>query len=183
MTNRSRPRRMMSDINVVPYIDVMLVLLVIFMITAPLITQGVKIDLPQAPAEVIQPSEQEPIVISINAVGETFIDVGENPDQPVVTTELISRLRSILKFRPDTEVLIKGESSAPQYFESVFTFHHTRLVVAPVAVLQLARFQSPITDNQAMRDTDQLCVRKLDARTNVTIVEQDLEAHGLEFFV
>lgn len=109
MTSHRRQRRMMSDINVVPYIDVMLVLLIIFMITAPLITQGVKIDLPQAPAEVIQPSKQEPIVVSINAGGEVFIDVGESPEQPVAAEEMITRLKAILKLKPDTEVLIKGD--------------------------------------------------------------------------
>ena len=62
-------RKLMSEINVVPYIDVMLVLLIIVMITAQLITQGVKIDLPQAPSEVLPPSENEPVIVSVEADG------------------------------------------------------------------------------------------------------------------
>ena len=72
---RRRRQRLMSEINVVPYIDVMLVLLIIFMITAPLITQGVKIDLPQAPSEVVPPSQQEPVMITVDSKGSIFIDV------------------------------------------------------------------------------------------------------------
>jgi biopolymer transport protein TolR len=106
---RNRDRRMMSDINVVPYIDVMLVLLIIFMITAPLITQGVKIALPQAPSEVLPPSDQEPVVVSVDARGNTYIDIGETPDQPVSDQILVNRIAAVLKYRPQTEVLVEGD--------------------------------------------------------------------------
>ena len=76
-------RRLMSEINVVPYIDVMLVLLIIFMITAPLISQGVKIDLPQAPSELLPPSDNEPVIVTVDAGGSVFVDFGEDPDKPV----------------------------------------------------------------------------------------------------
>ena len=102
-------RRMMADINVVPYIDVMLVLLIIFMITAPLITQGVNIDLPQVPSKVIDPSDNEPVIVSVDDAGQVFIDVGENPEAPVDNQELVTRVAAIHRYRPEVEVLIEGD--------------------------------------------------------------------------
>jgi len=99
----------MSDINVVPYIDVMLVLLIIFMITAPLITQGVKIDLPQAPSEVIPPSEAEPVMVTVDANGAMYIDYGDNPDAAIDETTLVTRVAGLLKYRPDTQFLVQGD--------------------------------------------------------------------------
>ena len=107
--SRGGRRRMMAEINVVPYIDVMLVLLIIFMVTAPLITQGVKIDLPQAPSEVLPPSDNEPVIVAVNAAGSVFVDVGDAPDQPVDDDALVTRIAAVLKYRPQTEVLIEGD--------------------------------------------------------------------------
>ena len=104
---------MMSDINVVPYIDVMLVLLIIFMITAPLITQGVRIDLPQAPSEVLPPSDEEPVVVTVDAEGNTYIDIGESPDSPVSDDDLFTRVAAVIKYRPEVEVLVKGDRGVP----------------------------------------------------------------------
>jgi biopolymer transport protein TolR len=86
----------MSEINVVPYIDVMLVLLIIFMVTAPLITQGVKIDLPQAPSEVLPPSDDEPVVVSVDAQGLVYVDIGETPDQAIDDDTLVTRIAAVL---------------------------------------------------------------------------------------
>ena len=108
---RPRGRRMMSDINVVPYIDVMLVLLIIFMITAPLITQGVNIDLPQAPSEVLPPTELEPVVVSIDGAGRVYVDISEKPDEPVDDQTLLTRVAAVLKYRPKTDILVEGDSS------------------------------------------------------------------------
>jgi biopolymer transport protein TolR len=105
---RSRPR-LMSEINVVPYIDVMLVLLIIFMITAPLITQGVKIDLPQAPSEVVPPSQQEPVMVTVDASGAIYIDYGGEPNVAVEEQTLITRVGGLLKYRPDIQFLVKGD--------------------------------------------------------------------------
>jgi biopolymer transport protein TolR len=99
----------MSDINVVPYIDVMLVLLIIFMITAPLITQGVKIDLPQAPSEVIPPTETEPVMVTVDAEGDFYMDYGDDPDEVVDETTLVTRVAGLLKYRPDTQFLVRGD--------------------------------------------------------------------------
>ena len=101
---------MMSEINVVPYIDVMLVLLVIFMITAPLITQGVKIDLPQAPSQVLPPSDHEPVVVSVDGEGLVYVDIGDSPAEPVTEQVLVNRIAAVLKYRPQTEVLVEGDA-------------------------------------------------------------------------
>ena len=111
MHNRQRrKRRMISEINVVPYIDVMLVLLIIFMITAPLITQGVNVELPKAPSDVLSPSELEPIIVSVDARGDVFVDISEVPDKPVDDQTLTRLLAVVLQRSPETEVLIEGDS-------------------------------------------------------------------------
>ena len=85
-----RGKRLIAEMNVVPYIDVTLVLLIIFMITAPLITQGVKVDLPQAPSQVIQPSDNEPVIVSIDPAGKIYVDLGEQPSAPIDEETLVA---------------------------------------------------------------------------------------------
>jgi biopolymer transport protein TolR len=101
----------MSEINVVPYIDVMLVLLIIFMITAPLLSQGVKVDLPQVPSEPMPPTDKEPVVVSVDAVGNFFVNYGDNQDKPVTATVLASRINALIKYQPDIPVFVKGDTS------------------------------------------------------------------------
>jgi biopolymer transport protein TolR len=117
----------MSEINVVPYIDVMLVLLVIFMVTAPLITQGVKVELPQADAEVITGETSEPVVITVDQFGDFYLDVGEEKNQPVDPETLMVRVSAVLKYNPDVPVMVKGDA----------TVHYGRVVEAMV-LLQAA---------------------------------------------
>ena len=105
--NRKRP---MSEINVVPYIDVMLVLLIIFMITAPLLSQGVKIDLPQVPSEPLPASDNDPVIVSVDAAGNFFINYGEDPDQPVSAEVLVNRVGALVKYLPKLPVLVKGDT-------------------------------------------------------------------------
>lgn len=104
-----RRKRLMSEINVVPYIDVMLVLLVIFMITAPLITQGVKVDLPEARSEVISPREQAPLIVSVDAAGRFYINYGDDPDRPVDRDVLVTRINALLRHQPGMQVLVEGD--------------------------------------------------------------------------
>jgi len=111
MSTQRRRHRPMAEINVVPYIDVMLVLLVIFMITAPLLTQGVKVDLPQAEAEPLPAEADDPVVVSINAAGEFFIDIGEGKDQPVDSSTLVTRIAALLKYKPKTPIMLKGDKN------------------------------------------------------------------------
>ena len=105
--NRKRP---MSEINVVPYIDVMLVLLIIFMITAPLLSQGVKINLPQMPSEALPANDNDPVIISVDAAGNFFINYGENQDQPVSPDVLVNRVGALIKYRPKLPILVKGDA-------------------------------------------------------------------------
>ena len=80
-----KKRKVISEINVVPYIDVMLVLLIIFMVTAPLLTQGIKVNLPQAGAEPIADSSSlTPLILSIDAQGGLYINVGDDEEKPQV---------------------------------------------------------------------------------------------------
>jgi biopolymer transport protein TolR len=107
---RSPHRRPIAEMNVVPYIDVMLVLLVIFMITAPLLTQGVKVELPQAATEVIPPQQQEPIIVSVDARGRLFLNVSEHPARPIAEKELMNRVAALLRVHPKTPVMVRGDT-------------------------------------------------------------------------
>jgi biopolymer transport protein TolR len=103
-------RKLASEINVVPYIDVMLVLLIIFMITAPLLTQGVEVELPQTSADAMGASN-EPVTLFIDAKGRFFLDIGEgSTDKPVSDDELVRRVGIFVKRRPEEMILIKGDT-------------------------------------------------------------------------
>jgi biopolymer transport protein TolR len=110
MSRQKNRRKPMSEINVVPYIDVMLVLLVIFMITAPLLTQGVDVELPQADAEPLTQQAEDPVVVSVDKAGDFYIDVGEGRDKPVSDEDLINRVRSVLKHKPKTPIMVRGDT-------------------------------------------------------------------------
>jgi biopolymer transport protein TolR len=107
--SRKKP---ISEINVVPYIDVMLVLLVIFMITAPLLSQGVKVDLPRVPAQVLPPTDDEPLIVTVDAAGQAYLNVGDLPERPVETSMLAQRVNAYLRYRPKTSVLVRGDQAA-----------------------------------------------------------------------
>ncbi len=101
---RKRRKKLMSEINVVPYIDVMLVLLVIFMITAPLLSQGVKVDLPKAAAQPVDSQDRETLVVTVDRDGRYFLD-----DRRITSEELSRKVAAILRARPQTPVLIRGD--------------------------------------------------------------------------
>jgi biopolymer transport protein TolR len=104
----------MGEINVVPYIDVMLVLLVIFMVTAPLLTQGVKVELPKAGAEPIEDvPDHPPLILSVDAAGNLYLNAGENEDEPTSGKEVVARVGAVMRNRPDTPILIKADRSVP----------------------------------------------------------------------
>ena len=108
---RTGKRKPVSEINVVPYIDVMLVLLIIFMITAPLIQQGVEIDLPQASANPMPPEQREPLVISVSKGGDFYLNIGENNDKPIEEQLLANRVAAVIKNHPQTPVLVRGDKA------------------------------------------------------------------------
>lgn len=105
-------RKPMSEINVVPYIDVMLVLLVIFMITAPLLTKGVEVDLPETSAEPMPQNPNEPIVLTVDRKGNYYLNIGDAPDKPVRNDRLKKLVSTVLKRKPDTPVLVRGDGKA-----------------------------------------------------------------------
>jgi biopolymer transport protein TolR len=116
MPQRQRRRRLMAEINVVPYIDVMLVLLIIFMITAPLLKEGVKVDLPEAGAKPIDAdflAKHEPLILTIDSRGRLFINFGQNQDQPVAESTVSSRTAALLRRDPQTPVLVKADTTVP----------------------------------------------------------------------
>lgn len=109
----AKRRRPMSEINVVPYIDVMLVLLVIFMATAPLLTQGVVVDLPDAPSEPVESDQEDPLVVSVRGDGAIFVNLGiQNADDEgtrVTIYSLEDQAGKILNARPDVPVFVKAD--------------------------------------------------------------------------
>ncbi|MEX2496445.1 MAG: protein TolR [Woeseia sp.] len=114
MATPLQKRKLMAEINVVPYIDVMLVLLIIFMVTAPLLTQGVKVELPKAGAEPIDDvPNHPPLIVSVDADGNLYMNVGDSEDEPVRSQEIIARTSSILKNRPQTPILVKADRAVP----------------------------------------------------------------------
>jgi biopolymer transport protein TolR len=106
-------KKPMSEINVVPYIDVMLVLLIIFMVTAPLLSQGIKVDLPQTLSAPLPPNEKEPVIVNVDKNGNFFINYGDDQDKPVTADVLINRVGALLKYQPDIPVLIGGDANVP----------------------------------------------------------------------
>lgn len=105
----SKKRRAVSEINVVPYIDVMLVLLIIFMITAPIVQQGVKVELPKVAANSLPPEQQEPVILTVSKTGEYYLNVGDNLKDPVTNDVVTQRVSLILKQKPETPILVRGD--------------------------------------------------------------------------
>jgi biopolymer transport protein TolR len=111
MAQTSRGRRLMGEINVVPYIDVMLVLLIIFMITAPLLTEGVKVELPKAGAEPLQPQQLKPLVLSIDRQGRLYLNVGGDPRAALDVETVAARATAALRSSPGRPVLVKADTA------------------------------------------------------------------------
>lgn len=113
VVNTRHKRRPMAEINVVPYIDVMLVLLIIFMITTPLLSQGVQVNLPQAKARTLSPEKQEPIIISVDQKGQLFLNINEDPDQVLSPDRVALRVAAEMKLATQAQqkrlVLVKGD--------------------------------------------------------------------------
>lgn len=107
---RRNKRRPMAEINVVPYIDVMLVLLVIFMVTAPMLTQGVDVELPSANAAPIQNDDQDVLIASIDAKGQYYLDVG-GKQEPIALSQIQDRVRKVLNQSPGMSVLVRSDKN------------------------------------------------------------------------
>jgi biopolymer transport protein TolR len=108
-------RRPLSEINVVPFIDVMLVLLVIFMITTPLLTQGVKVDLPKTASKALPDDQKEPLIVTVDANGNFYLNISSKPNQPItprVLSHLVStQLGANVDTSPQRPVLVRGDKN------------------------------------------------------------------------
>ena len=113
MASRGNKRRPMSEINVVPYIDVMLVLLIIFMVTAPMLMQGVKVDLPEASADPVENQDSEPLIVSIDKDGQLFLNLGSQEDQVLSLATIRDRVAKVMRNNANKPVLIWGDESVP----------------------------------------------------------------------
>ncbi|HXB18881.1 MAG TPA: protein TolR [Steroidobacteraceae bacterium] len=111
MAQTTRGRRLMGEINVVPYIDVMLVLLIIFMITAPLLTQGVKVALPRAGAEPLEAQQLKPLVLSIDRQGRLYLNIGGDPHAALDAQTVAARATAALRSNPERAVLVKADAA------------------------------------------------------------------------
>lgn len=100
-----------AEINVVPYIDVMLVLLIIFMVTAPMLTQGVKLDLPQASADPVDTADTEPMIVSVDIEGRYYINVGGNDLDPITAGDVEERIQKVLRSNPRKLILVRGDKN------------------------------------------------------------------------
>ncbi len=107
-SNKKKP---MAEINVVPYIDVMLVLLVIFMVTAPLLMQGVKVDLPKAPSAPIDKNDDEPLIVSLKSDGTYYLNLGGKQETAKPLKEIKETVAKVLRQKPTTPVLVWGDRS------------------------------------------------------------------------
>lgn len=116
--SRSRPQKLNAGMNVVPYIDVMLVLLVIFMVTAPMLTTGVDIDLPKAATKSLQQGTQLPVIVSLKADGQLYLSTQDQSDTPMTQAELIAALNALqsqpdyqLDGKPNVNVMINADQN------------------------------------------------------------------------
>jgi biopolymer transport protein TolR len=108
----SKKRRAVSEINEVPYIDVMLVLLIIFMITAPIVQQGVEIELPKVSANSLPPDQQEPVILTVSKTGDYYLNIGDDLKKPVSDDVVMQRIALVLKQKPQTPILVRGDKDA-----------------------------------------------------------------------
>ena len=125
-----RSRRAVAEINVVPYIDVMLVLLVIFMATAPLLMQGVEVDLPKADSSPVSDSDAEPLIVSIDAQARLYLNLGASDDQALSMETVKQRVATVLKRNPEKAVMVWGDSAVP-YGEVVLLMSELQDAGAP----------------------------------------------------
>lgn len=103
-------RRLLGEINVVPYIDVMLVLLIIFMVTAPLVTEGVKVNLPQASAKALSNNDNPTnVILTVDAKGRYFLNIGAHQDRPLKPQAMEARVAAVLKHNRNVRVLVRGD--------------------------------------------------------------------------
>ena len=107
--SRNKKHRPVAEINVVPYIDVMLVLLIIFMVTAPMLMQGVKVDLPEASTDPVENQDSEPLIVSIKSDGQLYLNLGGGKDQALSLATIKQRVSVVMRRSPEKPVLVWGD--------------------------------------------------------------------------
>ena len=107
--NKRVRRKPMADINVVPYIDVMLVLLIVFMVTAPLLTQGLSVELPKVVSDPLEVGKNEPIVVSVDRHGAYYLELGDKRDSAQDLSSIKALVQKVLRRSPQTPVLVNGD--------------------------------------------------------------------------
>ena len=113
MIRRQRTKRKLNaEINVVPYIDVTLVLLIIFMVTAPMLTQGVDVDLPKASSEPVETQDEEPLIVTVDSDGLYYINLGEDETVPKSAEQIAGQIQQILSVNPGKMMLVRGDRQA-----------------------------------------------------------------------
>ncbi|MCL4154207.1 UNVERIFIED_CONTAM: hypothetical protein GTU68_024567 [Idotea baltica] len=110
MKYKKHKRKLVAEINVVPYIDVMLVLLIVFMVTAPMLMQGVKVELPEAPSAPLDDKDKEPLIVSVKADGSYYLDVGNGKNVEEALPSIIDKVGKVLRQQPKTPVLVWGDA-------------------------------------------------------------------------
>jgi biopolymer transport protein TolR len=112
MARKRSKHRPMAEINVVPYIDVMLVLLIIFMVTAPMLMQGVKVELPEASTDPVENQDSEPVIVSVDASGKLFLNLGQEK-QVLSLPTIKDRVAAVMRRNPEKPVLVWGDRAVP----------------------------------------------------------------------
>nr|WP_324258135.1 protein TolR [Cellvibrio fontiphilus] len=123
-------KKLKAEINVVPLIDVMLVLLIVFMIAAPMMTQGIKVELPQAASEPVESKDDEPITVSVKADGSYYIDLAGDPEQARPLAEIKTIVTKVLAEKPNTLVFVQGDKKV-EYGVIVALMGELKLAGAP----------------------------------------------------
>ncbi|MEO1751329.1 protein TolR [Thiofaba sp. EF100] len=108
-----RGRRSVAEINVVPYIDVMLVLLIIFMVTAPMLQQGIEVETPKTASETLSSKKEPPVVVSVDKEGVFYLNIADNPNAAMQPELIQARIAAYRKLKPEVPVLVKGDASVP----------------------------------------------------------------------
>lgn len=129
-TRRHKKRKLKAEINVVPYIDVMLVLLIIFMVTAPLLNLGVDVDLPQSSAKSIQ-DKQDPVIVSVDRGGRLFLTLQGDANREVTRDEMVAKVKAFVSQRPNVPVYVAGDANAS--YQTVYDVLSTLQTDAGVA--------------------------------------------------
>ena len=113
MAGDRKKRKPLAEINVVPYIDVMLVLMVVFMITAPLLTEGISVELPSLTAKPVKVDEEQALVVSVKADGSYYLNLGAKVDQAVALEKIGVQVGKIVRSKPTIQVLVRGDKRVP----------------------------------------------------------------------